>query len=341
MSNTREHKSIEVEKLTLDTENPRIQKIVEMYAGGITPEALGLALGSGLDDVDSREAGTTFYTLKAAIKTNGGIIQPIHVNETPNGALTVIEGNTRVRIYQELKQEGVEGDWSKIPAILYSDLSQEEIDSIRLQSHQVGPRAWDPYHKAKYLFKLNSQQDMPFSRLVDLCGGRKSDVTHYINAYNDMEEYYRNILDDETDFDTTRFSAFIELQKSNVKESILRAQFSFEDFAEWVAERKIDPLNTVRKLPRILANKEAKKIFLDKGAKPAIHYLDEQQLAPKKLDGNLFDLCQAVKSKIEQISWSEVQKLKSDREGEKVNTLLDLSEELERLINDINNDIND
>ena len=79
MSNTREHKSIEVEKLTLDTENPRIQKIVEMYAGGITPEALGLALGSGLDDVDSREAGTTFYTLKAAIKTNGGIIQPIHV----------------------------------------------------------------------------------------------------------------------------------------------------------------------------------------------------------------------------------------------------------------------
>ena len=283
MSNDREHKLVEVEKLTLDTENPRIQKIVEMYAGSITPEALGLALGSGLDDVDSREAGTTFYTLKAAIKTTGGIIQPIHVNQTPNGELTVIEGNTRVRIYQELKEEGVEGNWSKIPAILYSDLKQEEIDSIRLQSHQVGPRAWDPYHKAKYLFKLNSQQDMSASRLVDLCGGRKNDVYNYINAYIDMEKYYRNILDDETDFDTTRFSAFVELQRSSIKESILKAKFTLEDFAEWVSDRKIDPLNTVRKLPRILASKDATKIFLDKGAKPAIHYLEEQQLTPNRL----------------------------------------------------------
>ena len=177
---------------------------------------------------------------------------------------------------------------------------------------------------------------MSSTRLIDLCGGRKSDVTNYIQAYIDMEKYYRKILDDPTDFDTTRFSAFVELQRSGIKEHILNARFNLEDFARWVDQRKIDPLNTVRQLSRILANKEATRIFLDKGAKSAIQYLEKQQLAPNRLDGNLYELCQAVKTKIEQISWSEVQKLKSDKEGDKVITLLDLNDELSALIKDIN-----
>ena len=127
MSNYREHKLVEVDKLTLDKENPRIQKIVEMYPEGITPEALGLALGSGLDSADSKETGTTFFTLKSAIRTNGGIIQPIHVNKNKDGELIVIEGNTRVHIYQELRQEGVEGDWKKIPAIVYMILIKKKL----------------------------------------------------------------------------------------------------------------------------------------------------------------------------------------------------------------------
>lgn len=281
------HTRLPIDDLTLDIDNPRIQRLTEMYSGEVTAEIIHLALGSGRDTQDSGDTGTTFFSLKESIRTSGTIIHPIHVNKKGDGQLVVVEGNTRVAIYKELRESGVEGNWNVIPAIVYEGLSQEDIDSIRLQSHQVGPRAWDPYSKAKYLHKLNKHQDMPFARLVDLCGGRKNEVRDYIAAYEDMEEHYRPTLEDDADFDATRFSSFAELQKSKVKEAITLAGHDLEDFSRWVRDRKIHPQHTVRKLPMILANDEAKKIFLADGAEAAIRYLDRTNDTGDTIDGSL------------------------------------------------------
>jgi len=84
-----------------------------------------------------------------------------------------------------------------------------------------------------------------------------------------MEKYYRKEVD-EDDFDTKRFSAFAELQKTGMKESITAAGFTYKDFAVWVHEKLIYPISTVRKLPLILKNEKAKRIFLKKGTEEAL-----------------------------------------------------------------------
>jgi hypothetical protein len=72
-----------------------------------------------------------------------------------------------------------------------------------LQVHLVGTRPWDPYSKAKYLHHLRTQALLPFSQIVDFCGGRQKDVLESINAYSDMEKYYRPVVPDDGSFDTS------------------------------------------------------------------------------------------------------------------------------------------
>ena len=129
------------------------------------------------------------------------MIHPIIVDKESSGRLVVIEGNTRTLIYREFNNQGVSGDWSTIPAMVYSGLPEEEIDAIRLQAHLVGPRQWDPYSKAKYLVHLRNRQHLTLNQIVDFCGGRKREVLDYIDAYQDMESYYRPLLESDDEFD--------------------------------------------------------------------------------------------------------------------------------------------
>jgi hypothetical protein len=184
--NTSRYEPLPVDDVNLDLRNPRIAKWVEMYKGAITAEQMSLALGAA--DSHSDEGGTTFASLRESIRTNGRIIHPIIVNREPTGRLVAIEGNTRVLIYREFRQQDGGGRWDTIPAMVYDNLSDSEIDAIRLQSHLVGPRPWDPYSKAKYLDQLSNSQHLTIAQIVDFCGGRQREVQDYIAAYREMEK---------------------------------------------------------------------------------------------------------------------------------------------------------
>ena len=89
-----------VEEIELDLNNPRIAKFVEMYGkDNLVSEAVAMALGGGTND----NTGTSYNTLKESIKANGGIINPIMVNQTKDGKYVVIEGNTRVQSIKNLR----------------------------------------------------------------------------------------------------------------------------------------------------------------------------------------------------------------------------------------------
>lgn len=300
-----------VEDVQLDVNNPRIRRFLESYEEeDLTPEQIFLALGAGGDDTDS--GGTSFEKLKNSILTNGGIIQPIIVNKRKDRSLICIEGNTRLALYKNFAQEGVKGAWDRIPALVYSEMGETQVDAIRLQIHLVGTRQWDPYSKAKYLHHLRTQELMPFAEIVDYCGGRKREVTELIQAYADMEEYYKQVLPDDGIFDVTRFSGFVELQKPGIKEAILDAGFTLTDFARWIHEEKLYPLNTVRALPRILRKPQAKEVFIHEGAKAAIQALDKPDMGKALQEANIAQLAQALAQAIYGLPWKEAQKIRSD-----------------------------
>jgi hypothetical protein len=319
---------IPVNQIELDKDNPRIRKFLESYGPNPTPDQFYMALGAASDD--DADSSVSFEKLKNSILSNGGIIQPIIVNRRTDGHLVCVEGNTRVALYKSFLEENHPGNWSSIPAMVYEAMSEKEIDAIRLQVHLVGTRAWDAYSKAKYLHFLRVEKQMPMSQLSEFCGGRTKEITDSINAYSDMEKYYRPIAED--DFDTTRFSGFVELQKPGVKEAILESKHSLGDFAAWVHGEKLFPLNTVRLLPRILRNEKAADVFYKNGARKAAELLDRPGLSKALGDANIGQLALALTKAVYDTPYHLARQIKRDPGGEIAQSLHEALDALQDLL---------
>jgi hypothetical protein len=319
--------NVAVSEIELDRDNPRIRRFLEMYPDP-TPEQIYLALGAGGEAVG--EGGSSFDKLKNSILSSRGIVQPIIINRA-SGRVVCVEGNTRVAIYRSFAEDGVAGDWTRIPAMVYDGLSQDRVDAIRLQVHLVGPRAWDAYSKAKYLHYLRTQELQPFERIIDFCGGGKREVQESIQAYSDMEKHYRPRVD-EGKYDLTRFSGFVELQKPKVKDAVYGHGFGLNDFAGWIHDRLIDTLSTVRQLPAVLSDPKARQVFLKQGMRKAIAVLDRPNMDVELGHASLGQLARALSEAIRKLELTELRRLRSSPEEETVRAVQDAHEELGQLI---------
>lgn len=328
-----ELRNVKIDKISLDKSNPRIVKFLE-YHNDISEEHLKLALLRTASS-ESEGSASSYSSLRDSIKTYGGIIQPIILCDEVNGTYRVIEGNTRVAIYKSFKEEGVTGEWDTIPAIVYNKLEEKGVDAIRLQAHLVGPREWDPYSKAKYLHKLSQCNYLTISEIIEYCGGKKQDVIKYIQAYKDMEKYYRDVVTDD-EYDVTRFSAFVEAQQPKIKTSLERHGYGMKDFSIWVRDGKIYPLNTVRSLPKILENPKVKKIFLESGARNAISMLDAPTTNIDIDNLTVHEIGALFYSKIQGIALSDIRRMREEPESDESALLAMISSEVEYILEEIN-----
>lgn len=319
--------SLPVDSLELDRENPRIAKAIEYYGEDINAEAMALALKGSSDEI-----GTSFTSLRDSIKAYGGIISPVIVNRSAERKMTVIEGNTRLLIYREFFKQNAKGNWNKIPAMVYEQMNPQQIHSIRLQAHLVGPRNWDPYSKARYLHYLSTSEHLTTAQIVDYCGGNKREVNNYIAAFMDMEQYYRPLVGDS--FDVSRFSAFVELQQKSIESTLIKHNLTKSDFAEWIKDNKFGPLQNIRKLPRVLNDPKAKEVFLAEDMEEAYRLLES------KVDNNALDnatleqLALAISKKIASLPYSQIIKLRDNPESDERITIQDAKDSLISLCND-------
>ena len=156
--------NIDIRKLELDINNPRIKRHTEKLQQALEPgqkipeEKLLLqmqVLASTETGGDKTDSTVTFQKLQNSIIENKGILNPILVKQLPDNSYKCIEGNTRLSIYkmQNIKYPD-EDCWQNIKCTVYDDINEEEENKIRLQSHLVPPRPWEPYSRAKYLNQL-------------------------------------------------------------------------------------------------------------------------------------------------------------------------------------------
>ncbi len=334
MASKVDYMRLPIEKISLDLENPRIAHYIKMYGDNLTSESISLALSASSGSGNT----STYSSLKESIRVNGGIISPILVNRKEDGELVVIEGNTRLQIYKEFQEANPDGPWNEIIAIVYDQLPEDRIHAIRLQSHLVGPRDWDPYSKAKYLFQLSEVDYLPMEKIISFCGGKKTEIQKLIGAYKDMTKYYMPVIEDAgMDFDPREFSKFAELQNGSISNSLLAHSFNKTDFAKWVVNQNIDTAQNVRKLPAVLGNKKAREEFLRTNISNALQYLGSDDKGQKGLkDASMYELVVELTSRIRNIPYSEIKKLRDSAvsSDERAN-IFELSDELLSLIDDI------
>lgn len=326
-------KLLSIEDIHLDVENPRIRQCLECYTQ-VTAEAISLALKDNGDG----DAASSFRTLRDSIKESGGIIHPILVNQETDGRYVVIEGNTRVQIYKDFQEKGTPGNWSQIPALIYQGLSEIEKHSIRLQSHLVGPRDWDPYSKAKYLYQLSVIDQLPMHAIINMCGGNANEISKSIDAYDYMKSYYepyaRNM---NIDMDIRDYSKFREHENTKIKNAIQRKGFNENQFAKWVVEGNVDKAQNVRQIPMVMNDPEAWKTFLKENLSEAVKVMHANELSDVDLSEYPYELlADTLYKKMMDISLMEVDELANNKEkARKRNSLERLKDKLEFIIESI------
>src|SRR5262249_6121528 len=154
---------------------------------------------------------------------------------------------------------------------------------------------------AKYLHYLRNEENYPFERLVDLCGGNKRSIQESLDAYTDMEGYYRPLLEPGEPFDTSRFSGFVELQKPGVKQALQQTGFTVKDFAQWIHGDKIERLADVRALARVLKDPKARDVFVQKDIDAAKKMLEQPEVSETLQRAGLLALCRALTQAIQKI----------------------------------------
>lgn len=318
-----------VDLINLDEENPRIARGLAHF-GEITSDLMALLLISNSDSCAS---------LRESIRENHGIVHPIVVNKKVDGTYVVIEGNTRLQIYKDFIKNGEPGDWTKIRAIVYEDMSQDKMHSIRLQAHLIGPREWDPYSKAMYLNYLANEEHMPMNTLISFCGGtsKASEIRNMIAAYNDMEQYYRPLCDDDSQFDIKKFHGFVELQNRHIVDSLTAHGYTKTDFSQWMIDDRFSTLQDVRRLPDILNSIHAHAVFLKSNSRDAKKILAVEEITVDKLKDVPYELlAQELAKRMIAIQLREIIHLRDDSDySEKKDALERAFDELKFVLDQV------
>jgi hypothetical protein len=139
------------------------------------------------------------------------------------------------------------------------------------------------------------------------------------------------LLDSDDQFDATRFSAFVEVQRPRIREALLNAQFSLTDFARWVKEGLISPLNTVRLLPRILKDPKSREAFLKAGAQEALKILDIPAPDAALKEAPLEQLAREIVRRVNGLPWATLQHMKSNPDNPEIEILRTAKEDLAEL----------
>ena len=79
-----------------------------------------------------------------------------------------------------------------------------------------------------------------------------------------MNTFYRDVNSDDA-FNVNRFGGFAKLQKGDIKNAIFSAGFDLHNFGRWIRDDQIYHLAEVRMFSCVLADTDAKGVFVNSG----------------------------------------------------------------------------
>ncbi len=323
-----ELKQIDITNLELDELNPRISFFRDnQVADSLTEDQIIFAL--------TNKKPEAFRKLRDSIHNNKGIVYPIWI-EPLRGQRgekhKVIEGNTRVVIYQQLqKEEPHEDRWKTILCnILPHEINEEQKNFIRLQSHLRGTTEWDAYEKAKYLYKLWQEDGWSINRLEKQTKMTEKQIDENIKAYRIMEEQYLPIHTDDPN-EVNKFSYFVEYVKDKKLQKLMeKSSKDIKDFCNWVADKeKIPTGQDVRRLRDIFDNEDTRNAFIDKGFDNAMQILEFKK--PHLVSSFYKDIENVIEG-LKEINAQELDEIINEDNSEKEKMIRDLSEWSQKVV---------
>lgn len=323
-----EIEDIDIDKLILDYENPRIgywTDNIMRVSDKVSQGDLELALKSG--------EFTEYNRLKRSIESGEGILMEIWVYAIGDGKYKIIDGNTRYLIYKDLREKYPNKDtYKKIRCkVLPPELTKEGTAFIRLIAHLRGVNDWQAYDRARILYILWQKEGYTDEQLQNLTKLTLNDIKKWREAYKNMTEQFLPKYSGKPDA-LNKFSYFVEYESSRIKEGMKRYSLSVNDFCDWVGNDEITKAQDVRDLKNIFENKEIVQILKEDGFQAAKYELG---LVVPSYASRLFEHIEKAIIGLKNMPRSEEQEILTGQEPKKKEKILELYDEIGKFVEHI------
>jgi hypothetical protein len=308
-----EIKDINIDDIELDPENPRIGYWSDnQVKNEFSQDEVAFAL---------RENSEAVNRLKNSIEINKGIYEPIWVYKK-NGKFAVIDGNTRVLIYRELREKYPQDPiWNEIKCkILPKNIDETAKNFIRLIAHLRGVNDWEVYERARMLYILWDKRGYSEEDLRNTTKLSTNQIKRWIKAYKDMTEQFLPKYGNQSD-SLNKFSYFVEFNTPKITQGMEENNLTIKDFCDWVGKKDIKHAQDVRNLKLIFSEKHLAEILVKKGYKYAIEQLSVEK---PQYSSPFFESVEDVISGLKDMTRYEEEEIKeeSPRKMELLKTLL-------------------
>lgn len=291
-------------EVKLDPTNPRVGFSMRQLAENERNEGACVLLLTSQEDTEA---------LKRSILASNGVQEPIYLRADGR----VAEGNRRV-VALRAAQEEYPGDprFSKMPAWLIPTTTPEHVIQDLLNEIHLGSvRGWAPYERALQMRAL-VQGGLIEDEVAERYRMTVREVKQQLAAVEFMDSRYFPITSDPSDPEhRTKFSYFLEFYKNGRIQTHYESTPDLQDqFARWVRDGRIDTGARVRRLPRILASKEATRLLDVVGFQAADQYLAKQH--PEEQE--LYALIDRTRDRLSLITVAELMELTRSKERQEI-----------------------
>lgn len=320
-----EIKEIEIDKLVLDEENPRIgywRDNIMRVTDAASQGDLEIALKSGNYEDYNR--------LKRSIETSEGAMEEIWVYPIEDGKYKIIDGNTRVLIYKDLRDKYPQKDtYKKIRSkVLPPDITEKSINFIRLIAHLRGVNDWQAYERARMLYILWYHRGYTEEELQSTTKLSLNDIRRWHEAYKNMNEQFLPNYSHKPDA-LLKFSYFVEFENKKIKDGMKRCGLTTKDFCDWVGNDEISRAQDVRDLRKMFENDDIARILKEEGFQAAKY---ELSMSIPAYASRLFEHIEKCIIGLKRMSRDEEQSILSGEEPKKKEKIMELNEELLKFV---------
>jgi|CXWL01.1.fsa_nt_gi hypothetical protein len=282
-------------EVRLDPTNPRVGFSMRQLSESERTDAACTLLLTSQEETEA---------LRRSIILSNGVQEPIYLRADGR----VAEGNRRVVALRAAKEQ-FPGDvrFLKMPAWVIPDGTPETVVQDLLNEVHLGSvRGWAPYEKALQMRAL-MQSGLIEEEVAERYRMTAREVRQQIAAVEMMDSLYFPITEDRTDPNhRTKFSYFLEFYKNGRVVGHCESMPDLpERFARWVKEGHIDTGVRVRRLPKILASREATRLLEVVGFDAAEEYVEKHH--PREQE--LYALLERARTRLEQMTVKELVEL--------------------------------
>jgi len=319
-----EIREIDIDKLILDDENPRIgywRDNIMRVTDATSQGDLEIALKSGAYDDYTR--------LKRSIEASEGVMEEIWVYPIDT-KYKIIDGNTRVLIYKDLREKYPQKDtYKKIRCkVLPPDITEKSINFIRLIAHLRGVNDWQAYERARMLYILWYQMGYTEEELQNTTKLSLNDIRRWREAYKNMNEQFLPNYSHKPDA-LSKFSYFVEFENKKIKDGMKRYGLTIKDFCDWIGNGEITRAQDVRDLRKIFENDDIARILKEEGFQAAKY---ELSMSIPAYASRLFEHIEKCIIGLKRMSREEEQSILSGDEPVKKQKITELYEELSKFV---------